>query len=148
MKRSVLFLFSFFSFLHLYGQKASIHGADVSTSDTLGITSFNIRYGEANDGINSWPNRKSLIKNYVQSTRPDILGVQEALIGQIAYLDSIPGYEFVGVGRDNGMTEGEYCAISVFVPGRNLKIKMEKSFVYLIRIWTIWAARRGWKEQD
>ena len=111
MKRSVLFLLSFFSFLYVYGQKASIHGADVSASDTLGITSFNIRYGEANDGVNSWPNRKSLIKNYVQSTRPDILGVQEALIGQIAYLDSIPGYEFVGVGRDNGMTEGEYCAI-------------------------------------
>ncbi len=80
-------------------------------SDTLKITSFNIRYGEANDGINSWPNRKDLIKEYILASKPDILGVQEALSGQMAYIDSIPGYEYVGVGRDNGMTQGEYCAI-------------------------------------
>lgn len=42
----------------------------------------------------------------------DVICVQEALSGQLAYLDqSLLGYERVGVGRDDGAKRGEHCAI-------------------------------------
>jgi endonuclease/exonuclease/phosphatase family metal-dependent hydrolase len=79
---------------------------------TLNVMSFNIRYGTANDGLNSWQNRTDLVFNVIRDHNPDIVGLQEALKFQIdAILDSVPGYINLGVGRDNGKTEGEYSSI-------------------------------------
>jgi len=74
--------------------------------------SFNLRYGTADDGENSWPLRKELVFGVVGDYAPDVLGVQEALRFQ---LDEIGGrfadYGEVGVGRDDGVHAGEYAAI-------------------------------------
>jgi endonuclease/exonuclease/phosphatase family metal-dependent hydrolase len=76
------------------------------------VMSFNIRYGTANDGANSWPFRRDLVFGVIRADRPDLLGVQEALRGQLDEIGvAVPGYIEIGVGRDDGRTAGEYSAI-------------------------------------
>ena len=76
------------------------------------VMSFNIRYGTANDGENSWPKRKHLVMGVILDRRPDILGVQEALHFQLDEIRTrFPNLAYVGVGRDDGKTKGEYAAI-------------------------------------
>ena len=95
-------------------------------ADTVRISTINIRLSSADDGINSWIHRKPLLKQYIENNHPDIFGVQEALPEQVSYLDSIIGYEYVGVGRDNGMTLGEYCAI--YYNSYKLEVKESGTF--------------------
>ena len=74
--------------------------------------SYNIRYGTANDGDNAWDIRKPATKEMISREQPDVFGLQEALIGQLEYIDSnFPQYSRVGVGRDDGKEEGEFMAV-------------------------------------
>lgn len=76
------------------------------------VMSFNLRFGTANDGKNSWPHRQHLVQAIVDRYRPDILGVQEALAMQMDYLQAaFPGYASLGVGREDGRFEGEFAGI-------------------------------------
>jgi len=78
----------------------------------LRVISFNVRYGTASDGADSWPWRRGLTFQVIRDFAPDLLGVQEALRGQLDELGmAVPGYSEIGVGRDDGRTEGEYSAI-------------------------------------
>lgn len=80
--------------------------------DTLTVMSFNIRYGTANDGDNSWPNRDHLVIQVFRDRNADIVGVQEALGFQIDQITTeFPRYAVIGVGRDDGKTKGEFSAI-------------------------------------
>jgi len=73
---------------------------------------FNIRYGTANDGENSWPNRNQLVLDVINDHGPDVLGIQEALDFQLGELsEAMDGYGVIGVGRDDGITDGEFAAI-------------------------------------
>jgi endonuclease/exonuclease/phosphatase family metal-dependent hydrolase len=48
----------------------------------------------------------------LRDVQPDLLCVQEALPGQVQYLERLlPNHHRVGVGRDNGRSSGEHCAI-------------------------------------
>lgn len=79
---------------------------------TIKYISYNIRYGTANDGDNAWDIRKSATKEMIEREQPDVFGLQEALIGQLEYIDSIfPEYSRVGVGRDDGKEDGEFMAV-------------------------------------
>ena len=74
--------------------------------------SFNIRYGTANDGEDRWELRRDLLFGVVRDANADLVGLQEALDGQIQeLLTALPQYGVVGVGRDDGRTRGEYAAI-------------------------------------
>jgi endonuclease/exonuclease/phosphatase family metal-dependent hydrolase len=76
------------------------------------VMTFNIRYGTANDGDNSWPNRSHMAIDVVREFAPDVLGVQEALRFQLdEMLVGLDGYREIGVGRDDGIEAGEYAAI-------------------------------------
>lgn len=78
----------------------------------LDVMTFNIRYGTARDGENAWPNRRELVIDVIRSHDPQVLGVQEALRFQLDELGAaLSGYGEVGVGRDDGLEEGEYAAI-------------------------------------
>ncbi len=78
----------------------------------LRVMTYNIRYDNKDDGINQWSNRKQNVIAIVKKYNPDIVGVQEALVNQMAYLDSmLPGFDHTGVGRDDGKTAGEYSAV-------------------------------------
>ncbi|WP_337176338.1 endonuclease/exonuclease/phosphatase family protein [Paludisphaera sp.] len=59
-----------------------------------------------------WPARKHPLGTALRAAGPDILGVQEALIGQLEFIDAVlPRHRRVGVGRDDGRSGGEHCAI-------------------------------------
>jgi endonuclease/exonuclease/phosphatase family metal-dependent hydrolase len=78
------------------------------------IMSYNIRYdgGPQKDGIDSWSNRKEFISLQIKAANADIIGVQEALINQLDELSFLlPGYKWVGSGRDDGNKQGEFSAI-------------------------------------
>ena len=78
----------------------------------LTLMSFNIRYGTADDGDNSWPSRNHLVMQVIESRNADILGLQEALAFQLDEITTkFPQYAVIGVGRDDGKSKGEYAAI-------------------------------------
>jgi len=79
---------------------------------TVGVLSFNVRYGTADDGTNSWLHRKELVCDVIRRQDSDFIGLQEALRFQIdAIRESLSEYDEVGVGRDDGRQAGEYAAI-------------------------------------
>lgn len=79
---------------------------------TLTLMSFNLRYGTANDGDNSWIHRADLVMRVIENRDADIIGVQEALSFQLDEITTqFPTYSVIGVGRDDGRTKGEYSAI-------------------------------------
>jgi endonuclease/exonuclease/phosphatase family metal-dependent hydrolase len=78
----------------------------------LRVMTFNIRYGTANDGVNRWDNRKEFLIATIKEFGPDLLGTQETLGFQRDYLaEQLPGYDVVGVGRDDGKDQGEMMAL-------------------------------------
>ena len=85
--------------------------AATATAADLDVMSFNIRYGLADDGEDSWPHRREHVVDTITAHDPDLLGTQECLAFQRDYLtDNLPGYTVVGVGRDDGAGAGEMCA--------------------------------------
>lgn len=67
----------------------------------LTVATFNVRYGRAHDGRNSWRFRRGLTRRTIAGLRADVIGLQEVLPAQRHYLArGLPDYEFVGVGRD------------------------------------------------
>ncbi|MEX1048496.1 MAG: endonuclease/exonuclease/phosphatase family protein [Akkermansiaceae bacterium] len=79
----------------------------------LRLMSFNVRYETQEDrGTRSWRRRVVGAVRMIAAEKPDVIGVQEALHGQAADLwASLPDFELVGVGRDDGKQAGEYSAI-------------------------------------
>ena len=76
------------------------------------IMTYNIRYDNTNDGENQWSKRKEFLSNQIAFYSPNIFGIQEGLNHQVQYLDSVfNNYNYIGVGRDDGKTKGEYSAI-------------------------------------
>lgn len=76
------------------------------------LVSFNIRYNNPNDGENSWENRKDELSKLIIKYQPDIFGIQEGLYEQNEFLNNqLSDYKYVGVGRDDGKTKGEYSPI-------------------------------------
>jgi endonuclease/exonuclease/phosphatase family metal-dependent hydrolase len=88
--------------------------APARAAEPISVMSFNIRYGTANDGDNHWTLRRTFLFDVVREQNADIIGLQEALDGQIREIvEAVPGYAVVGVGRDDGRAAGEYAAILV-----------------------------------
>lgn len=81
-------------------------------SQSTTIMSFNIRYDNPNDNENWWEHRKQELVQMIEKYHPDIVGIQEGLHHQIAYIQQhTSNYERIGVGRDDGISKGEYTAI-------------------------------------
>lgn len=83
-----------------------------STAQDIRVMTFNIRYNTERDSVNAWPHRKELAASQIRFHRIDVVGLQEALVGQILDLQlQLPAYKYVGVGRDKGDEKGEFSAI-------------------------------------
>lgn len=81
-------------------------------SKPLRVMTFNIRYNEPRDGVNAWPNRKEKAAGVIRFHKADLVGVQEALFGQLKDLQTaLPDFAWCGVGRDDGKEQGEFSAI-------------------------------------
>ena len=107
-------LFSFFSVsLFCYSYMFPFFlSMNFSLKNELTVLSYNIRYDNPNDGENQWKYRKEIVANYIKEIRPDIIGMQEVLDPQLVFLDvSLTEFSYVGVGREDGKTKGEYSPI-------------------------------------
>ncbi|MCX7514758.1 endonuclease/exonuclease/phosphatase family protein [Frateuria hangzhouensis] len=72
-----------------------------SDAHDLRVMTFNVRYGEADDGINAWPQRRNLMVRVIKQEHPDIMGTQELLSPQGDYLaQHLPDYTWFGMGRN------------------------------------------------
>ncbi|GHT54363.1 endonuclease [Bacteroidia bacterium] len=78
----------------------------------LNIMSFNIRYDNPEDSLNSWQYRKDIAAQTIKDYHADIVGTQEVLVNQLNDLkDCLPEYNAIGVGRQDGIDQGEYSAL-------------------------------------
>ena len=97
-----LFLFAFlFATLQLSAQE-------------MLVGSYNIRYKNKNDSINGevWSKRCQVICDQLNFMSPDIFGTQEVLYSQLCDLKKgLDGYDYIGIGRDDGRRAGEHEAI-------------------------------------
>jgi endonuclease/exonuclease/phosphatase family metal-dependent hydrolase len=90
----------------------------LAAASPMKVMTFNIRYGTADDGEDSWGKRRDLLFQVIRDEHADVVGLQEALRSQITEIvETVPGYAFVGVGRDDGKDAGEHSAI-LYRPSR------------------------------
>lgn len=73
---------------------------------------YNLRLDISSDGVNQWGNRKEKVYTLLKKYQPDIIGTQEGFQNQLEdIVQNINQYAYIGVGRDDGKTAGEYSAI-------------------------------------
>ena len=76
--------------------------------------SYNLRYANAEDSAagNGWGKRYPVMAKLIQYHSFDIFGTQEGYIRQLEDMKAaLPGYEYIGVGRNDGKEAGEHSAI-------------------------------------
>lgn len=90
-----------FRFLVVLGLLATASARPVAAELDLTVMSFNIRFGTANDGDNSWENRKEIVIDMIREQDPAVIGTQECLDFQADYLvEQLPQCRWFGVGRE------------------------------------------------
>lgn len=78
------------------------------------VGTYNIRYKNDSDSLKGevWSKRCQVMCDQLNFMSPDIFGAQEVLHVQlIDLLKGLDGYDYIGVGRDDGGQAGEYAAI-------------------------------------
>ena len=91
------------------------------------IMTYNIRLDHAGDNEDNWHYRKHDMVQFILLENADFIGVQEALHHQVTYLDScLIGYNYIGIGRDDGMTKGEY--MSIFYKTESWELLQDNTF--------------------
>src|SRR5688572_2688812 len=106
------------SILALIVASALSVAAQSAATRPISVMTFNIRYATDRDAENRWTARRQMLIDLLRRQNADLIGVQEALDGQLSdILRALPGYAVAGVGRDDGRLAGEYSAV-LFRSGR------------------------------
>ena len=106
-----------------------------SETGVFKVMTFNIRYGTADDGPDSWESRKTIVFDILAEYGEDIVGLQEALDFQICQIRrALPQYQIIAAGRDDGQRTGEGCPIL-----------FRKDRFRLIDFGTFWFSNSPWK---
>lgn len=91
--------------------------AEVATNPPLCVMTYNLRYA-SDTPPNAWPQRRPLVRELIESVKPDVIGTQEGLHSQLQDLATdLPDYRWVGSGRDDGKIRGEFTAV-LYRPAR------------------------------
>jgi len=102
MKQKKIFQLLFFAVVNL----------PVCAQQEIKVMSFNIRLDVASDGENRWDARKDKVAALMNYYGADFIGEQEVQHHQMQYLSAaLKQYNYIGVGRDDGRTAGEYSCI-------------------------------------
>ena len=81
-------------------------------AETMVVATYNLRNGGDSTNGNGWGQRYPYIAQIVQFHGFDIFGTQEGKYSQLQDLrQAMPGYDYIGVGRDDGKQAGEHSAI-------------------------------------
>lgn len=73
---------------------------------------LNLRYDNKWDGANKWDNRKQQVLSFIEEENADIICLQEVLNRQLVDINAFQNsYSYVGAGREDGKTKGEYAPI-------------------------------------
>jgi endonuclease/exonuclease/phosphatase family metal-dependent hydrolase len=79
-----------------------------SDLNVIKAITLNVRYDNQRDSLNAWSNRASIVAGFIKNEKPDLFGMQEVMLNQYEYLDSVlTDYSSVGVGRSDGVKGGE-----------------------------------------
>lgn len=123
-----------FPVLVLLASCASVAAGPSPASEHAGlrVMSFNVRYASPGDGLNIWENRRELTVDTIVGQAPDIIGMQELLLGQAKYLQSkLPHHAWFGKGRNgNEVDGGGNEHMGVFYDTRHLKLLEQGDFWY------------------
>jgi len=91
------------------------------------VFSYNIRLDVASDSLNRWDNRKDFLIGQLNFHEPDVFGIQEGLLHQLEEIkQGMPGYSYLGKGREDGLKNGEFSAI--FYNTDKLELLEENTF--------------------
>ena len=82
-----------------------------NAAQTHRFATFNIRWANPGDEGNLWKDRAPHVIQLIQFHQIGLFGTQEGLTHQIEEMSKGLGYEYLGVGRDDGAKKGEYTAI-------------------------------------
>jgi endonuclease/exonuclease/phosphatase family metal-dependent hydrolase len=94
----------------LLATSGSLRAAEAGGTAELAVMTYNLRYA-SQTGANAWPGRRPLIKSLIDAKRPDLIGTQEGLYGQLKdFAADQPDFDWIGLGRDGG-SHGEFMAI-------------------------------------
>lgn len=105
----------FFFFTGLYAQESML------------FLTYNIKLDYPKEGENSWVNRRPFLINQLKFYGADVFGVQEAMPNQMNEMDSLlTDYNYIGVGRDDGINQGEYSAL--FYKSKYFKVLKSSTF--------------------
>jgi endonuclease/exonuclease/phosphatase family metal-dependent hydrolase len=82
------------------------------SAQTMKVATYNIRYDNKRDTANAWSRRLPHLTNLIRFQDFDVFGTQEVLYNQLLdMMGKLPGYDYIGVGRDDGKQAGEFSAI-------------------------------------
>ena len=85
-----------------------------SSAHKFGLATYIIRMqndGDANSG-DGWQQRCPYLTKLIRFHGFEIFGTQEGFLNQLEDMKAqLPGYEYIGVGRDDGKKKGEHSAI-------------------------------------
>jgi endonuclease/exonuclease/phosphatase family metal-dependent hydrolase len=83
-----------------------------SAPTTVSVVSLNLRYDNAGDGVNAWPNRELAVIEALRSFDADVIGLQEALPHQAdAVRSGLHGYAMLIRTREADSSRGEATPI-------------------------------------
>lgn len=93
---------------------AAICFAISMSAQSLFVGTYNIRNHNKDDDRRGdvWTTRCKVLCDQVNFEDPDVFGTQEVLVGQLGdMLKALDGYDYIGVGREDGKQAGEYSAV-------------------------------------
>jgi endonuclease/exonuclease/phosphatase family metal-dependent hydrolase len=109
--------------------------------NAIRVMTFNVRLNLESDGVNAWPNRASKVAAVIRFHETDLVGLQEALIGQLEDLGrTLPYFSRCGVGRDDGKNGGEFSAILY----RSSRFTLEECKTFWLSETPEIPGRKGW----
>lgn len=112
-----------------------------NNDEKMNVMSYNIRYDNLGDKDNQWKFRRDFAADLVKFHEADVFGAQEVLNNQLNdLLDRLPEYAYVGVGREDGKTKGEYAPIFY----RKDRFSVEKSGNFWLAEDINAVGKKGW----
>lgn len=86
----------------------------VASAQKLNVASYNVRYDSSSDAEkgDGWKQRMPILCQLIKYNDFDFIGTQEVLQNQLNdMLGQLDDYSYIGAGRDDGKTQGEYVPI-------------------------------------